>query len=101
MVSRLSGRRICRKCGANYHVINIPPKKEGVCDKCGGELYQREDDKPETVDNRLAVYEKQTAPLIEFYRTRGLLEETSGNLEVNQGQEAIRKALRARSKGSL
>ncbi len=93
VVKRLSGRRICRKCGANYHVTNIPPKKEGVCDKCAGELYQRDDDKPDTVANRLEVYQKQTAPLIEFYAKRGLLKEISGNLEVKPGREAIEKAL--------
>ena len=93
VVKRLSGRRICRACGANYHVVNIPPKKAGVCDKCGGELYQRDDDKPETVGRRLEVYEKQTAPLIEFYRSRGLLKEISGDLEVKAGRAAIDAAL--------
>jgi adenylate kinase len=95
VIRRLSGRRICRKCGANYHLTNIPPKREGVCDKCGGELYQREDDKPETVDHRLEVYQHQTAPLIEFYRSRGLLKEISGNLEVKEGRAAIDAELKA------
>jgi adenylate kinase len=75
-------------------VKNIPPKKDGICDKCGGELYQREDDKPETVNNRLEVYQKQTAPLIEFYRKQGLLQEMSGNLDVKEGQAAIRAAIK-------
>ena len=97
VTKRLGGRRICRGCGANYHVTNIPPKKAGVCDKCGGELYQRNDDKPETVANRLEVYRKQTAPLIEFYATRGLLKEISGNLEVKEGRAAIDSALAAAS----
>jgi len=73
VVRRLSGRRICRKCGANYHVENMPPHREGVCDKCGGELYQREDDRPEVVRERLEVYRRETAPLIDYYRTRDLL----------------------------
>ncbi|HUW57057.1 MAG TPA: adenylate kinase [Planctomycetota bacterium] len=93
IITRLSGRRICRDCGANYHVTNIPPKVEGVCDRCGGELYQRDDDRPETVQKRLVVYEEQTAPLIRFYEERGLLKELSGNLEVEEGQAAIRTAL--------
>jgi len=95
IVKRLSGRRICRNCNANYHVTNIPPKVEGVCDRCGGELYQRDDDKPETVEKRLEVYEEQTAPLIRFYRERGLLKEVSGNLEVEEGQQVLRGALEA------
>jgi len=93
IITRLSGRRICRDCGANYHVTNIPSKVEGVCDRCGGELYQRDDDRPETVQKRLVVYEEQTAPLIRFYEERGLLKELSGNLEVEEGQAAIRTAL--------
>lgn len=74
VVERISGRRICRNCGAVYHVKFNPPKQEGVCDLCGGELYQRDDDKPETVKNRLYVYYKQTAPLIGYYFAKGLLE---------------------------
>ena len=73
IVKRLSGRRICRKCGAVYHVTNIPPKVEGVCDQCGGELYQRPDDTEATVKNRLAVYRRQTAGLIDFYEKKGVL----------------------------
>ncbi len=101
IINRLSGRRICRNCGANYHITNIPPKVEGMCDRCGGELYQRDDDKPETVDKRLEVYEEQTAPLIGFYRDRGLLKELSGNLEVEEGQAAIRAALKAPAEGQV
>jgi len=73
IVSRLSGRRICKGCGAVYHVTNIPPKVEGVCDQCGGVLYQRPDDSEATVLNRLEVYEKQTASLIDFYEKKGVL----------------------------
>ena len=73
IVSRLSGRRICKTCGAVYHVTNIPPKKEGICDKCGGPLYQRPDDEEATVLNRLDVYQRQTASLIDFYDQKGIL----------------------------
>ena len=70
---RMSGRRVCAKCGASYHIVNIPPKKEGICDVCGGALKQRKDDDPETVKDRLAVYHKETEPLKGFYETRGVL----------------------------
>lgn len=93
VVKRLSGRRMCAKCGANYHVTNIPPKQAGICDKCGAELYQRDDDQPGTILKRLEVYEQQTSPLIDFYRKRGLLVDLDGNLEVKEGQAAIRAAL--------
>ena len=73
IVKRLSGRRICRGCGAVYHVVNIPPKVDGICDACGGELYQRPDDSESTVLNRLDVYNRQTAALISFYETKGVL----------------------------
>lgn len=78
-IQRLSGRRVCRNCARNYHVTNMPPAKEGVCDACGGELYQREDDKPETVRKRLVVYEESTKDLIEYYRDKGLLREVNGD----------------------
>ena len=67
IVRRMSGRRACLKCGATYHIEHIPPKKEGICDTCGSELVQRDDDKPETVQNRLSVYHEQTQPLIDYY----------------------------------
>lgn len=73
VVDRMSGRRICRECGAVYHIRNIPPRREGVCDHCGGELYQRDDDAEETVRNRLAVFRKQTGGLIDYYQRMGLL----------------------------
>ena len=73
IVSRLSGRRICKSCGAVYHLTNIPPKQAGVCDKCGGPLFQRPDDSEATVLNRLEVYERQTASLIDFYQKKGVL----------------------------
>lgn len=73
IVKRLGGRRICRGCGAVYHVVNIKPKKDGICDQCGGELYQRDDDCEATVLNRLEVYERQTASLVDFYEKKGVL----------------------------
>ena len=73
LMARLTGRRVCRKCGASFHVINIPPKREGVCDACGGELYQRPDDQESTILKRLDVYEQQTEGLIQYYAKRGVL----------------------------
>ncbi len=70
LVKRITGRRMCKDCGAVYHIINNPPKVDGVCDKCGGELYQRDDDKEETVRNRIKVYKEQTEPLIEYYKDK-------------------------------
>ncbi|MDP3804027.1 MAG: adenylate kinase [Candidatus Omnitrophota bacterium] len=81
-IERLSGRRVCKACGFNYHVKNIPPKIEGVCDKCGGPLIQRPDDKEETVINRLKVYEDRTKPLVDFYAKMGILKKVSGDLGV-------------------
>jgi adenylate kinase len=78
IVSRIAGRRVCRGCGAVYHVKNIPPRAEGVCDRCGGALYQRPDDNEATVANRLDVYERQTSALIEYYRRRGVLTAVDG-----------------------
>ncbi len=72
LISRLTGRRICRQCGANYHVVNIPPKTPGVCDVCGGGLYQRPDDEEQTIRRRLDVFEKQTAELMDFYEKQGV-----------------------------
>lgn len=73
LMQRLTGRRVCRKCGQSFHIINIPPKKEGVCDLCSGELYQRPDDSEATINNRLEVYQKQTHSLIERYKKSGVL----------------------------
>ena len=73
IIQRLSGRRTCKKCNAIYHIENIPPKKEGICDKCNGELFQRDDDKPEAIKKRLEVYQEQTEPLIEHYNKKGIL----------------------------
>ena len=89
IIDRLSGRRVCRQCGANYHLRNIPSKKEGRCDLCAGELYQREDDQEETVRKRLQVYHQETAPLIEYYRSQGKLKVISGDLGLEAGQKAL------------
>lgn len=78
LVARLTGRRTCRDCGAGYHVMFDPPKKEGVCDKCGGELYQRDDDNETTVKSRLEVYANQTEPLIDYYDKQGKLHRING-----------------------
>lgn len=86
---RITGRRVCRSCGAVYHIEFNPPKKAGVCDLDGGELYQREDDKPETVRNRLYVYYKQTSPLIGYYFAKGLLVEIDGNRSIESVQSEL------------
>ena len=78
IVNRMSGRRACVGCGGTYHLVTIPPKTEGICDTCGGELILREDDKPETVQNRLKVYHDQTQPLIDYYQGKGILKTVDG-----------------------
>ena len=78
IMKRMAGRVVCRNCGASYHTVTLPPKKEGICDLCGGELFHREDDKPETVKNRMEVYEAQTRPLIEYYKKAGMLAPLDG-----------------------
>ncbi len=82
IVKRMSGRRACVACGATYHIEHIPPKKEGVCDKCGETLILRDDDKPETVLNRLKVYHDQTQPLIDFYTKKGVLKSVDGTVDM-------------------
>ena len=83
LVERASGRRLCRTCGESYHLKFNPPEEPGICDKDGGELYQREDDIPDTVRQRLQVYQNQTSPLIEFYRERGILMEINGDQSID------------------
>lgn len=81
--ARLTGRIICRNCGATYHLINHPPKVEGVCDRCGShDLYQREDDKPETVENRIRVNQEQSKPILDFYSEKGLLHTVNGEIGI-------------------
>ncbi len=89
IIKRISGRRLCRRCSASYHLIYSPPKEEGVCDKCGGELYQRDDDKEETIKRRLKVYTAQTKPLIEYYERRGKLKKVDGEPSIPEVQKAI------------
>ena len=90
---RMSGRRVCESCGASYHVAAVPPKTEGVCDKCGGKLIQRKDDAPETVKSRLEVYHKETEPLKAFYAERGLLKTVENQPTVEAVSQAILRVL--------
>jgi adenylate kinase len=89
LVERMSGRRVCRQLGHVYHIKHNPPKERGVCDEDGSALYQRDDDKPETVRHRLKVYEEQTAPLIDYYRDRDLLIEVNGDQPIDTVTEEI------------
>ena len=89
LIVRLTGRRVCKSCGAGYHITNMPPKKEGVCDRCGGELEQRKDDTKETAVNRIAVYEESTAPLIDYYTKTGALRNFDGKTDPDELLEEI------------
>ena len=93
IVERMGGRRVCASCGAPFHVKNLPPKVEGVCDACGGKLEARADDKPEVVRDRLKVYHKETAPLKDFYAARNLLKTVENQPTVAETTTAILKAL--------
>lgn len=93
LIKRLTGRRVCKDCGASYHIVNLPPKKEGVCDICGGELIQRKDDNIETVENRINVYEEQTAPLIGYYKEAGSLVDFDGEASLDEVFDAIVQAI--------
>lgn len=93
LVSRAAGRRVCSRCGANYHVRFRPPREPGRCDLCGGGLVQREDDRPETVTRRLAVYRQQTEPLVDFYRRQALLVPVNGTGGVEEVTAAILRAV--------
>ena len=89
IIRRMGGRRACLSCGATFHVEHIPPKQEGICDTCGKELVLRDDDKPETVKNRLDVYHKQTQPLIDFYQEKGILRTVDGTVDMKDVFAAI------------
>ena len=89
IVNRMSGRRACVDCGATYHIVYIPTKKDGICDVCGGNLILRDDDKPETVLKRLTVYHEQTQPLIEYYTKAGILKEVDGTVDMKDVFAAI------------
>jgi len=93
IVERLAGRRTCSQCGALCHVVFSPPKQSGVCDRCGGELYQRDDDREQTITNRLQVYENQTAPLLNYYSQRGLLRAVDGVGDIDQIRARVIAAL--------
>ncbi|MCA9422480.1 MAG: adenylate kinase [Nitrospira sp.] len=93
IIKRISGRRSCPKCKAVYHLESIPPKMEGVCDVCGSSLIQRNDDKPETIQSRLVVYQNQTEPLIQYYKDRGILSELDGSGVVSAVQERLEALL--------
>jgi adenylate kinase len=89
IMDRLGGRRTCRACGSTFHIKNRPPKVSGICDNCGGELYQREDEKPETIKKRMKEYEKKTKPLIDYYKKRGLL----ANIDASPPLEEVKKVM--------
>ena len=93
LMGRLTGRRTCKACGQGFHMIFDPPKAEGVCDKCGGELYQRDDDNEETVSNRLQVYEDQTKPLINYYQEKSLLRPIDGVGAIKEIFERVKAVL--------
>ena len=93
IMERMSGRRVCEHCGASYHLVAVPPKREGICDKCGGKLVQRKDDAPETVKARLEVYHKETEPLKAFYAQRGLLKSVENQATVAETSQVILRAL--------
>ena len=89
IVNRMSGRRACLNCGATYHIVSIPTKVEGICDRCGSPVVLRDDDKPETVQKRLSVYHEQTQPLIDYYTEAGVLREVDGTIDINDVFAAI------------
>ena len=93
IMERMSGRRVCEHCGASFHLKAVPPKVEGICDKCGGKLIQRHDDEPETVKARLEIYHKETEPLKEFYAKRGVLKTVENQPTVAETTEVILRAL--------
>lgn len=97
LLARLTGRRICKSCGATYHVLFNPPKHEGICDKCGGELYQRSDDTEEKVGTRLDEYTNKTAPLLDYYRQKGILREVNGEQDITAVTSEISSILRGQT----
>ena len=101
LIERLSGRRVCPKCGSVYHVKFNPPKEPGICDRDGAQLEQREDDKPEAIERRLNLYFELTEPLLAYYRDLGLLETVDGTRSIEEVQAAIRRVIAARTSGSV
>jgi adenylate kinase len=97
LITRLAGRRTCEACGAVYHVESDPPKVEGICDKCGGSLVQREDDTPTAITRRLAIFDDQTKPLLNYYAERGVLETVNGDQEIEHVTADILEAIKKRA----
>ena len=97
IIQRLTGRRLCSKCQANFHIKNMPPKKEGICDYCGGKLYQRKDDNEETIKNRLKVYQQETVSLIDHYRNKNKLQ----HIDANEEADVVLKIMLERINGCL
>ena len=89
VVERLTGRRVCERCGDNYHVTRLPPRRERLCDSCGGSLVRRADDQPETIQKRLSVYKEETLPLLRFYQGQGKLKKVPGDLQVDEQYQAL------------
>lgn len=96
LINRLAGRRTCEQCGTVYHVESDPPKVDGICDKCGGSLLQREDDTAEAISRRLALYDELTAPLLDYYREQGVLEKINGDQDINAVERDVLAAIDAR-----
>lgn len=97
LIDRLSGRRTCESCGAVYHVVSDPPKIDGICNKCGGKLVQREDDKPDAIKRRLALYDNSTRPLLDYYREKGVLVTVNGDQDIDEVTSDILKAVNDRA----
>lgn len=100
IIQRLTGRRVCRACGALYHLTNMPPKKSGVCDSCGGELYQRADDNEETIKTRMDVYLKNTVSIVDFYRSQGKLQKLNADSGLAELMKQFAKILDGHSKSN-
>ena len=97
IIKRMAGRRTCPACGAIYHIVTLPPKTEGICDRCGADLIQRKDDNEETVKNRLKIYHEITEPLISYYKKEGILEEIDGAEDLDKVFEKVKTIIRQRS----
>jgi len=98
IIKRMAGRRTCPACGAIYHIVTLPPKTEGICDRCGADLIQRKDDNEETVKNRLKIYHEITEPLISYYKKEGILEEIDGAEELDKVFEKVKRIIHERSR---
>lgn len=98
IIKRMAGRRTCPACGAIYHIVTLPPKTEGICDRCGTDLIQRKDDNEETVKNRLKIYHEVTEPLISYYKKEGILEEIDGAEELDKVFEKVKRIIHERSR---